>query len=304
MKLVISLTAVLVLVACDKRSSPKPTPPPATADAGPVEPPAAPDAAPPEVIVPSTPQALWRAYQAAHAGASKATALEVGRTIDALLSREASAIIAEAAATMAAKLPASAGLKVEEIRYKLLGEGAASRAAQIARATVEFGPDGDTVAFTARDGATTLEFVAVRDGDQWRLGPSPSLLVAEDDLFALPAGQVATVGAATPEAVAARWVDALNSGTGWDAYNLVAPSNRARLKAMIAEMGGSGDEDVVRVFDKTIRDRRDRGITALPATVPAGGDERRTIEFRYSDGTTDQFDAVREDGAWWIVMPL
>jgi len=255
---------------------------------------------------PQTPEALWAAYQAAHVGATRAASEPTGRAIDALLSEQARALIVESATQTVAAMPAGVNLSVEEVRYRLLGEAAATRVELIGRATL--GPvqlTGDTATLTAHEGATALNFALIREDGGWRFGPSPSLLPDEDALFALPAGAAATTGAPSVEVAAAQWIAALNGGTGWDAFNQLAPSNRARLRLMVAQVGGSGDDDVVRILHKTLSDRRGRGITATRApTIAAGTGDQRTVAFHYSDGGTDEMQAVREDGAWWIVLPF
>lgn len=292
------LLVVLALVGCDKRSSPAPKPqPPAATDA------ATADAAPTPTL--ETVDGLWDAYRTLHTAATQSSAETIGRAIDALLSEDARAIITQAADQSVGALPTTLSIKSSEVRYKLLGEGAVARAALITAGTITVSEtDASHALITMTSGGKTLVWNAVKEDAGWRFAPSPDLLVKEDDLFALPAGASDPKGGASADAIAAAWVAALNGGSGWDAYNLIAPSGRAKLRAMIAQMGGAGDADVVRVLEKTIRDRRDRGIVARPATVKPCDGDRCPVTFPYSDGTSDDFEAVREDGLWWIVLPL
>ena len=103
------------------------------------------------------------------------------------------------------------------------------------------------------------------------------------------------------EDVARRWCDVLNAGDGWAAYRLFDKASKKRVLQLVASVGGSGESDAVRILEKTVRDRQARGLHATVSLAAADSDERGRIGITYSNGKSDKFGAVREDGAWWVV---
>jgi hypothetical protein len=250
---------------------------------------------------------LWAAYKAAHAGATTGNVFDTGRAIWVLLAPDAQGMVNGVAREMIDKLGRGTGaITIEQLAYKVLGETAAARAKDIATATphVEMaGSDHATVSVVV--GKDSLAFEATRGATGWRLAAGPSLVVDYSAVFKAPAsGSAAPAGSPTPDALLARWRTTLERGNGWDAYNLLSPVNRTKLDGLIAQMGGSGADDIVKVLEKTIVDRRTAGIAITSATIEAREAASATISLTYSNGQGDRFPAVRIDGVWWLEMPI
>ena len=232
-------------------------------------------------------------------GATPANAIETGRKILPLLDRGASDLVLTAAREQLAKLGATP-ISEQDLVCKMLGESAAVRAKVIASATPRFEQTGKHARIVI---SAALILDAEQDGT-WQLAPGPNLLASETDVFKPAAGKEAPAGTATADALAGRWKTVLDSGTGWDAYNLLSPAMRSKLLGMMAQMGGSGAGDVAKVFEKTIADRRDRGIHVSKARVEGLTADHGEVVVESSDGSTDRFTCVKVDGAWWLEFPF
>lgn len=255
-----------------------------------------------------SPEELWEAYRAAHVGATVANAVETGRKLWPLLAGDARKMVGDAAAaTIAALGSTKINVSAEEIGYKVLGETAAARAVFVASAKLTWeakagSAGGGTMRLAGKGSPLALD--AVREGDVWRLAAGPGLLAGEGEVFRMPTGAEAVAGADSLDAISARWQDILAHGNGWDAYNVMSPAMRAKLLELVGNMGGSGAGDVARIFEKTVVDRRNNGITVTSATIEDRTDTRATIVLVYSNGKSDRFIAVRVDGKWWLEMQL
>jgi hypothetical protein len=156
-----------------------------------------------------------------------------------------------------------------------------------------------------RDGATTLTFeLESTDGGPWRFAGSRDLLASDNEVFKTPAGQETTVGTASIDALAARWKQVNASGTGWDAYNLMSPAMRTKIINLVSRVGGNGAGDAARIFEKTLTDRRGRGVSITSIAIDDRTADSANLTINYSVGRADKITAVRVDGAWWIEMPL
>lgn len=253
-----------------------------------------------------TAQQLWASYQAAHAGATTANAIAKGRVIWELLAPDARSMVSAVAQEMIGRLDAKIPITTQDLGYKLLGETAAARATDMASARLlAVTPEqADHTRLDVQLGKDKLTFEAVHDASGWRFASTPSLVAAYDAVFHAPAGGLAPKGSATLEELSARWQDVLAHGNGWDAYNMLSAANRARLDALIGQMGGSGAADVVKVLEKTIADRRAAGITVTRATLEDRTATSASVVLEYSNGRNDRFPAVLADGAWWLEMPI
>jgi hypothetical protein len=149
-----------------------------------------------------------------------------------------------------------------------------------------------------------VELEAERKGGRWRLAPSPGLIASDKEVFKAPAGSDAPTGLASADAVAERWKAILETGTGWDAYNLMSPAMHKRLNELVASVGGSGGGDVAKIFEKTIVDRRNRGLHVKSATLEHRTADSASLVLVYSDGKSDTFTCVRANGSWWLEMPF
>lgn len=316
MRITIALVAALAVLGCKGKDTA-----PASGsgkEAGSAAPVPVPD---PKPATAGTVEELVAIYQAAHVGATTANVIDTGKKLWPLLDDEAHAMVTTAAeatiGAMSATVKATANVSIADLAYKILGEGAAARKDFMAHATIaehRADPDRDvagtmvssqTVVLRAA-GAEPIELVVVRAGKDapWRFSGSPGLLVTEQEVFRAPAGGEAPAGVATLDAVAARWAEILKAGNGWDAYNLMSPTMRNKLLDMMASVGGTGAGDVAKVFEKTIVDRRDRGVTVTKTAIEDRTADHGSIVMTYSDGKSDTFDGVRIDGTWWLEMPL
>jgi len=309
----LALAVVVALAGCSKDREPAPA-----ADPAPPRPSVAADAAAPKPIDSpkaidsprfdaASPQALFAAYQAAHAGATTANPIDTGRRIWPLLSADARDMVTKMSTETIGKLgPTAIKVSPEDIGYKVLGETAAVRAQAMPTATIVAARalTKDRTTLDIKLGGEHLELVAVREGASWRLAAGPGLVVSDTEVFRAPSGREAPAGAATVDEAAAKFRDVLARGTGWDAYNMMSPANRERLLALMGQMGGTGAGDVAKVFEKTIADRRRAGITVVKAEVTDRTADAATVVLSYSNGASDRFHAVRVDGKWWLEMPI
>jgi hypothetical protein len=259
----------------------------------------------PATSAPGSAEALWAAYQAAHVGATSGNVLETGRKIWPLLDGDAQKVILDVSKQTKAQLDANIKLSTQELAYRVLGEMAAARTQLIADGRLTaVSPTGDGATLEIRSGKDSLKFEATNAHGEWRLAASESLVTSSSDVFHAPAGSKAPNGRATLELLAEDWKAAIGNGTGWDAYNMLSPANRARLGQLIGQMGGSGAGDVAKVFEKTIVDRRNRGITITAATIEDRTADSAAIVLTYSNSEHDRFPAVHVDGQWWLEMRL
>jgi hypothetical protein len=254
-----------------------------------------------------TPEALWRAYREAHAGATRERAVEVGRRIEGLLTESAVHRLTELMRQMMGRLP-SVRTTPEELRHRFLGEMASVRRGTIEKSTLASvsRPQPDHAVLTASDGrGSSLVFEAVHQG-KWRLAFSPDLLGKEEQLFPTPPPPktASATGGTSVAQVAQRWCDVLNSGDGWAAYGLFDSASKQRLLRMITRVGGSGERDVVRVLEKTVRDRQARGLRCRVGATRTLSAERGQFEIAYTNGRVDKHGAVYERGAWWVAAPF
>ena len=279
-----------------------------------------PDAAKPVPVVVDAPaveagsaEAAWQRYRDAHAGATPANAVDTGKVLWSMLTSEAQQLVDEAGkATIAAAGPTGAKLDRTELRFKLLGESAATRVAFMTGATINALTPHATVKDVASaelrirggDGRTLVFKLARQPGGPWLLAPSPALLATDQDVFKLPAGREASTGAASLDDLVARWKKANDTGTGWDTYNLMSPAMRARVLRLVASVGGSGAEDAARIWEKTLVDRRNRGLVITGIEIQHQSADGARFEVTYSSGKPESITAVKVDGAWWIEMPL
>ena len=274
------------------------------------------DAAPPPGPAPETgsPRAWFEDYRAAHADATPATAIDTGTKIWQMLADDAHQQLLALAATMAAKLP-TIHVGAQELAYKMLGETAAVRAPMMRVAKITSDQTtpprqvgGHTVpvhALRIEGNGQTLALDIINDGTGWKLAAGPSLTVDESDVFKAPSsGKDAPVGLPTLDAVVARWKEIVASGNGWDALNIMSPAMHAQLLQLIARMGGDGMPDVARIMEKTLVDRRNRGVTVTATKIDSQTADRGQFTFTYSTGTTDTFTAVRSGAAWWLEVKL
>ena len=293
---------LLALASCRSSHGTRPAAAP-IADRGSAAPAAAASAS---ATAAATAQQLWARYQAAHAGATTANAIARGRVIWALLAPDARSMVSAVAQDMIGRLDARSPITAQDLGYKLLGETAAARAADMASARLlAVTPEqADHAKLEIELGQDRLTFEAVHDASGWRFASTPSLVASYDTVFKAPAGGLAPRGSATLEELSARWQDVLAHGNGWDAYNMLSAANRARLDTLIGRMGGSGAADVVKVLEKTIADRREAGITVTKATLEDRTAASASIVLEYSNGRNDRFPAVLAGGTWWLEMPI
>jgi hypothetical protein len=263
-----------------------------------------------------TPEDLWNAYRDAHVGATPGNAVATGRRLWPMLGSDAHDLVTTGVHQQLQALGAAAAhISPDELAYKLLGEIAAARAPFITGGELRaVTPKPDSLINGRRIGSATIqirkgaeppvELELERVDGSWRFKPGPGLLPDESAVFKTPAGGEGAQGSASLDAVVARWTQVLETGTGWDAYNVMSPAMRKRLLDMIAQVGGNGAGDVAKVFEKTIVDRRNNGIHVQATKIDDRSADRGTIAVTYSNGSTDTFAAVRADGAWWIEMPM
>jgi len=69
-------------------------------------------------------------------------------------------------------------------------------------------------------------------------------------------------------------------------------------------MGGDGMADVARIMEKTLVDRRNRGVTVTGTKIDSQTADRGQFTLTYSTGATDSFTAVHLDGVWWLEVTL
>ena len=195
----------------------------------------------------------------------------------------------------------------------MLGESAAARASMMANAQIAeltASPDevrgSDKIARTrlvVKDQDTTLELELIKTNDgPWLFAASPGLIATDTDVFKRPAGREQATGQPTLDAVVARWKQVNATGTGWDAYNLMSPSMRRRILGMVSSVGGNGAEDAARIFEKTLTDRRGRGVTITATKITDQTPDRANVEINYSTGKSETATAVKVEGAWWIEL--
>jgi hypothetical protein len=263
---------------------------------------------PPTPAAAGSPVALGESYRALHAGATVANAVETGKKIWPMLAADARTMVQTAAADSIAALgKMTIKVSAEDIGYKILGETAATRSAFMPTAKVTWRPKASTPATAGTlqlAGTSTVTLEVVREGSVWKLAAGPGLLADEHEIFRMPTGAEAAKGTDTLDAVSKGWQDVLAHGNGWDAYNLMSPAMRKRLLEMTAAVGGQGPADVARIFEKTIVDRRNNGVTVRSAVIEDRTDTRASIVLTYSNGKSDRFVGIRVDGKWWIEMPL
>lgn len=312
----VAAIVVAIAVACGSKAS-EPPPAPIVVDA-----PAAVvvDVASAIVVDASVagdePEAVWQRYRDAHAGATTANAIATGTTLWAMLSPEAQRVVEQAATTTIAAATRTTGqtFDLAEMRVKLLGESAASRVAFMKHAAiVERIPHPDetrggtvtsSVTLIVKSGTEKLTFELTKSNGSWRFAPSPALVASEDAVFKTPAGQESNVGSPTAEAAIARWKQVNAGGTGWDAYNALSPDMRRKILRMVASVGGNGAPDAARIFEKTLTDRRTRGMTITGTRVIDQAAEHARFEISYSNGKPEEATAVKVDGVWWIELAL
>lgn len=247
-----------------------------------------------------SPDALWDAYRAAHVGATPANAVDTGRKLLPLLSADARQFMHEVARTQLRELGSRITVDEDELVLKLLGETAAARASMITAATPKIELAADRATITV---APDLVLQATRAGDRWVVARSPNLMASDTEVFRTPAGKEQAAGAPTADALLMRWRSVLEGGSGWDAYNLLSPPMRSRLGALMGRMGGTGPTDVARVLEKTLVDRRNRGIHVASARVEGATADRAEVVVEFSNGRTDRFTAIVVDGVWWLEFP-
>jgi hypothetical protein len=316
----LAMLAVAALASC--KSGSKSGNPPADKlteqrEAAKADPPTPPPPAPtPTAASFSSADDLWTAYVAAHVGATPANALETGKKIWPMLDDDAQKLVADAVDQQLANLSMNVKLSAEELRYKMIGESAAARAETIAKTPPsEMTRDNDIKLpsgsvkggvhwrLRAPDG-TKLEYVAESLDGKWHIAPSASLFVSDQEVFKAPAGKQGPTGVASAEAASERWKQVLETGNGWDAYNVMSPVMRDKLHTLVAQVGGNGADDVAKIFEKTIVDRRNRGVHVTKTAISGKTATSASLAFTYSDGKTDNFNTVLADGVWWIEMPL
>ena len=232
-----------------------------------------------------------------------------------MLSHDAQKLILDQAkqAVLAASSPVMPDS--QDIAYKIVGETAAARAALMKDAQLaEVSPQGVVTTnghkvwrtkVVIASGVTKLHLELVSDKGRWKLEPTPDLTVREDELFKAPStGADAPHGLPTIDALAAAWKKTVDSGNGWDALNIMSPSMRKQLLDMVARMGGSGMADVARIMEKTLVDRRNRGLSVKAVSIDNRTDAGGSIKTTYSNDESDTFTAVRLDGLWWLEVKI
>jgi hypothetical protein len=308
-----AVVLAIVIAAC-KGDDPRAKivePPPIVAPARIAEPPVA----RPEAAKPGSPQAWFDDYRAAHEGATAANAIDTGKKLWPMLASDAAEMLRQQATTTLATLKATVAITAEDLGYKLLGETAATRAAAMHDAKI-VGDDprpervvsGKSLVsrmLHVRGAGTTIDLPIVADGGSWKLAVGPSLVASDTEVFRAPAtGSDAPVGLPTLDGLAARWKQVIATGNGWDALNIMSPAMRKRVLELVSQMGGTGMPDVARIFEKTIVDRRNRGITVESMTIEDRTDDRGSIVMKYSDGKSETFTGVRVAGVWWVEAKL
>ena len=264
---------------------------------------------------PGSPRAWFADYRAAHDGATVDNAIETGKKIWPMLASDAHSVILTQSRASIAALTAKVEISPQDLGYKLLGETAATRAAMMHDATVtgDDAQDSRTIdghelvtrVLHVKGGGTALDLPIVAQGGGWKLASGPNLLATEAEVFHAPAtGTDAPAGVASLDAVAARWKQVIATGNGWDAINIMSPAMHDKLIQLVASMGGSGAADVARIFEKTIVDRRNRGITVESVTIDGRTADRGTITMKYSNGVTESFTGVRVNGVWWLEVTM
>gem|GEM_PF-2503839 len=304
---------LIAVVACGKSDDRVTRNVPAEPDPVAVVVDAAAPTAPPEK--PGSPRAWFADYRAAHDGATVDNAITTGKKIWPMLASDAQAVIVDQANASIAALSVKVNITPQDLAYKLLGETAATRATMMHDATV-VGDDPQpartigghelvTRMLHVKGGGTTLDLAIVGDGGGWKLAAGPGLVADENEVFHAPSsGSDAPTGVASLDAVAARWKQVIASGNGWDAINIMSPAIHQKLLQLVASMGGSGAADVARIFEKTIVDRRNRGITVESVTIEDRTADRGTITMKYSNGVSESFTGVRVNGVWWLEVTM
>jgi hypothetical protein len=301
--LIVRSLALSLLVACGSRDEAKRDDPP---------PLATPDAsanleAAPAPTRPGTPEELWQRYRAIHATATQANAIETGKQLWSMLTPDAQALVDQAGkATLAAARSTSVEMDLAELRFKLLGESAVARVEFMKTATIsELEAKTSAATLTAKGAGQTLTFELVRaTGGPWLFTASPGLLATDTEVFRLPSGQEETKGAPSVDASIQAWKRANATGTGWDAYNLLSPAMRSKILRLVSSVGGSGAADAARIFEKTLVDRRNRGVTITTTKITDQTADQATVEITYSSGKPETITLVKVDGVWWVEMPL
>ncbi len=300
--------ALIVLVACGSRADEE------IANRAREPAPRLADASLPAPVTPRDADQAWTAYRDAHKGATSANAVETGKKLWAMLAPDAQQIVADSLATTVGSLgKTGAKLDATDAHYRVLGESAAARASMMAAAQIaELTASPDEVRGTdkisrshlvVKDQGTTLVFELVKTNDgPWLFAASPGLIATDTDVFKRPAGHEETTGAPTLDAVVAKWKQINATGTGWDAYNLMSPAMRRRILGMVASVGGNGAEDAARIFEKTLSDRRGRGMAITSTRITDQAADRASVEVNYSTGKSETATAVKVDGAWWIEL--
>jgi hypothetical protein len=264
---------------------------------------------------PGSPKAWFADYRAAHDGATVDNAIDTGKKIWPMLASDAQAVLVEQSRTAIATLAVKTHIEAQDVAYKLLGETAATRAAMMhdAKLAGDDAQDSRTIdghelvtrMLHVTSGATKLDLPIVAQGGGWKLAAGPHLVAGEDEVFHAPAtGTDAPAGVASLDAVAAKWKQVIAIGNGWDAMNIMSPAMHAKLLQLVASMGGTGPADVARIFEKTLVDRRNRGITVESYAIDGRTDDHGTITMKYSNGAEEAFSGVRVNGVWWLEVTM
>lgn len=332
--IVVALVALVAFVACgnSERSSnrnvaaddgsasaPSPAAGSAPAPASASGPAPAPAPAPATATAPgstaSTVEDWFAAYRSAHATASPANAVETGKAMWELLSSDAQKFVLDQSkqAVLAASKPVMPD--PQELAYKIVGETAAARAAMMKDAKLTEVTPSPTADLSGKkvqsskvvitSGTTKLQLIVILQAGRWKLDPSPDMVVREDELFKAPStGTDSPHGLPTVEALGAAWKKTVDTGNGWDALNIMSPGMRKQLTELVARMGGSGMADVARIMEKTLVDRRNRGLSVKSVSIESRTDTTAALKTTYSNDESDSFTAVRIDGLWWLELKI
>lgn len=274
-------------------------------------PPVPPDASPAKAAAPQPaegPESLWTEYKLIHATATPATAIQIGRRIDTLLSDDARALATNVLSdSMRTTRLAStnAAVAVDTLRHRLLGESALVRKDHLARYTLApVQVTGDRTILHVYDGSKlAMSLPVVLERGQWRFLPSSQLLATYDELYPLDEEDMnpATRRTATAHAAAYALADAFNEGTAREVYDLLDSTTKARMRAVVA---GTTDEDVVRAFDKVLRSSREQSGRARVLSVRVTSADRALVTYRYDSGYVESLTAVNESDGWRIQTPF
>jgi len=262
-------------------------------DPGPPAKPGTMDASAPQPV-----QDLWKAFVAAHDGATTANAVATGKKIWPLLGPDAHANIGIRLGQILEGFRSNKlGVDLESLTYRVIGEIAAERANRI------IGADIEVRMRTRDDGSVTAEIEGHYRGDRipsfeareergtWSLIPSGGLFASAR---ASSHGGEEVKHPASLEALATEWTRVLEHGRGREAYELLSSGTHNQLLSGANE-DGLDQFAVVSVLDAALDARQGRKLAITGHTI-----DRKRITLTYADGTSETFAADEFADEWFI----